>query len=361
MMSSKPIFVATHPRACSTAFERVFMTRRDMTCAHEPFGDAYYYGPERLHDRYEAEDKRLSSGFSKTTYQDVLNRLDEDGSDGKRVFIKDMAYYLMSPDGKPTTLAPSVCSNQANGQANGEVSNGIKKGVGTTEPGNPTVLPLDVLKKYHFTFLIRHPRRGIPSFFRCTIPPLDEVTGWGKFNANEAGYVELRTMFDYLRAQGLVGPHMAEAAEDPAKSQANGTNGHANGHSNGHKPDEVTITVIDADDLLDHPKEIIEAFCKETGVPFTPDMLNWDDPENQQHVEEAFAKWNGWHNDAIKSKNLSPRTHAHKSVSEETEDEQWREKYGEEGAKEIRACVNENVPHYEYLKQFAIKVENLGV
>lgn len=37
------------------------------------------------------------------------------------------------------------------------------------------------------------------------------------------------------------------------------------------------------------------------------------------------------------------------------EDVQWREKYGEMGQKIIRACVNENIPHYEYLKQFAIK------
>ena len=61
MASKKPIFCVTHPRACSTAFERVchkmhawvwtnywprkvFMTREDLACVHEPFGDAFYYG-----------------------------------------------------------------------------------------------------------------------------------------------------------------------------------------------------------------------------------------------------------------------------------------------------------------------------
>jgi hypothetical protein len=35
---------------------------------------------------------------------------------------------------------------------------------------------------------------------------------------------------------------------------------------------------------------------------------------------------------------------------------EWTEKYGEEGAKSIRDTVAANVDHYEYLKQFAIKV-----
>lgn len=76
-MSNKPIFVATHPRACSTAFERVFITRRDiLNCSHEPFGDAYYYGPERLGERYEKdEEARETSGFANTTYKDVMDTL----------------------------------------------------------------------------------------------------------------------------------------------------------------------------------------------------------------------------------------------------------------------------------------------
>jgi hypothetical protein len=109
---------------------------------------------------------------------------------------------------------------------------------------------------------------------------------------SEAGYVELRRLFDYLQEQGLVGPTVA--------GEANGV---------GTKKGEIPITVLDADDLLDHPEEAIRTFCKETGIPFSPDMLKWDDEENQKVVSDAFAKWNGWHNDAINSKGLTARTH----------------------------------------------------
>ncbi|ORY69515.1 uncharacterized protein BCR38DRAFT_86967 [Pseudomassariella vexata] len=353
-MSNKPIFVATHPRACSTAFERVFMTRRDiLQCAHEPFGDSFYYGPERLSERYaQNEAARESSGFSKTTYKDVVDRLEREGSKGKRVLIKDMAYYLMPPDGKAATLAPSVATEKTMGSANGDkqvngtASNGIKA------DGNPTVLPLDVLRKYHFTFLIRHPRRGIPSFYRCTVPPLDEITGFASFMPNEAGYLELRTLFDYLRKQNIVGPSLAPGAEAP---MSGATNGATNGITNGVAKDQINITVIDADDLLDKPQEVIQAFCRETGIEFHPDMLSWDNPEDQEYVERAFEKWIGFHNDAIQSTSLSPRKTHHKVSCVVTEDNEWREKYGEEGQKIIRDCVNENIPHYQYLKSFAIK------
>ncbi|KAI0180402.1 P-loop containing nucleoside triphosphate hydrolase protein [Hypoxylon sp. FL1284] len=329
-MSNKPVFLVTHPRACSTAFERVFMTRRDtLACAHEPFGDSFYYGPERLSERFAKDEAtREGSGFSKTTYRDVLNRLERDGSEGKRVFIKDMAYYLMPPDSKPAAIAPS-----------------LRKGDNYAEKGNPTVVPLETLKGFHWTFLIRHPRRAIPSYFRCCVPPLDEVTGFTHFMPNEAGYVELHRLFDYLREQKIVGPGMAGEANGAA----------ANGAVNGHREGGVTVTVIDADDLLDHPEPVVKAFCRETGIPFSPDMLSWDDDENRQYVSEAFAKWNGWHNDAIKSKNLTARTTAHKTVTEESENEEWRQKYGDEAQKVIRACVDENVPHYEHLKSFALK------
>jgi hypothetical protein len=99
-MSTKAIFVATHPRACSTAFERVsedgrssvssvlipaqvFLTRKEtLNCVHEPFGDAFYYGPERLSSRFENdEDCRINSGFSNSTYKTIFEHIDKQGSE----------------------------------------------------------------------------------------------------------------------------------------------------------------------------------------------------------------------------------------------------------------------------------------
>ena len=53
------------------------MTRSDLTCIHEPFGDAFYFGPETLGPRWmEDEEARKKSGYSQVTYRDVFETID---------------------------------------------------------------------------------------------------------------------------------------------------------------------------------------------------------------------------------------------------------------------------------------------
>lgn len=55
--------------------------RNNIQCVHEPFGDAFYYGPERLSERFENDEQaRIDSGFSKSTFKTVLDRLDREAS-----------------------------------------------------------------------------------------------------------------------------------------------------------------------------------------------------------------------------------------------------------------------------------------
>ncbi|KAL8953478.1 MAG: hypothetical protein Q9222_000682 [Ikaeria aurantiellina] len=272
-----------------------------------------------------------------------------------------MAYYFFPPNGKAPSIAPSLAR--------------VKRGVGTSEPGmngatngtthapypyhtdaepdNPTVIPRDTLGKFHFTFLIRHPRSSIPSYYRCCVPPLDEVTGFYEYMPCEAGYDELRRMFDFLRSIGQVGPGFAR---NPINGHTNGDTKPVNGNTNGDAiHPEVEVCVVDADDLLDNPAGIIEVYCKSVGIAYDPGMLKWDSEEDQQQAKEAFEKWPGFHDDAFHSSDLKPRLHK-KARSAEEENLEWVEKYGEKGAKVIRQTVEANVKDYEYLKQFAIKV-----
>ena len=217
----------------------------------------------------------------------------------------------MAPDGRSTSIAPSLSR--------------IERGIGTpslpvtgdgleippspqnrepTDKANPTVLPDTMLKQFHFAFLIRHPRCSIPSYFRCTVPPLDAMTGFHDFLPSEAGYRELRQFFDYLRASGHVGPHLAGGSSGPSSKNA------ADGSVTA-TPEE--ICVIDADDLLDDPAGIVKAFCNSVGLVFNASMLSWSTKKDYEIAVDAFQKWKGFHEDAIKSTGLQPR----KNVSTE--------------------------------------------
>jgi hypothetical protein len=56
------------------------MTCKDtLFCVHEPFGDAWYFGPERLSPRYsdemETSKERDTKGFDNATYRDIFEYL----------------------------------------------------------------------------------------------------------------------------------------------------------------------------------------------------------------------------------------------------------------------------------------------
>ena len=78
-MSVKPIFLATHPRSCSTAFERLFVEKpNEIVCIHEPFTEGpYHYGPERLGTRFRGDDQhRHKFGLGNDpTYDAVIRRI----------------------------------------------------------------------------------------------------------------------------------------------------------------------------------------------------------------------------------------------------------------------------------------------
>lgn len=220
-----------------------------------------------------------------------------------------MAYYIVPPNGEP-------CQNPA-------VS--LKRHPNLAGVSNPTVIPTSLLTLFHWTFLIRHPRKAVPSYYRCTIPPQSEKTGFTEFMPSEAGYLELRRLFEFLHKAGIIIAH--DETEEERKEQEDTyqqmkqiavETWQENGETKlakqlEEKGDPVNITVIDADDLLDDPEGTLKAYCEAIGLDFDPKMLKWDDEESQKTAKAAFEKWHGFHDDALDSTSLKPREH--KAVS----------------------------------------------
>lgn len=59
------------------------MTRRNsLQTIHEPFGDAFYYGPERMGSRFENDEQaREESGFADSTFKTVLDRIETEAAE----------------------------------------------------------------------------------------------------------------------------------------------------------------------------------------------------------------------------------------------------------------------------------------
>ena len=134
-----------------------------------------------------------------------------------------------------------------------------------------------------------------------SIPPLEDMTGFHYFDPRESWFDdELIRFFHFLKATDQIGPHRAEL------SNGNGDSRPQSPKVDGYE-DVPEICVIDADDLLDDPETVVRSFCDSVGHEFHPSMLKWDSEEHQEFAKETFAKWPGFHEDAIHSQDLRPR------------------------------------------------------
>jgi hypothetical protein len=171
--------------------------------------------------------------------------------------------------GETPCLAPSLHSQKSGTQKEAAVP-----GEQCRFP-NPTVIPRKLLSQFHFTFLIRNPRKAIPSLYECSIPPKCFMTGWHGFKPSDAGYKELRRIFDYLIGIGQIGP------------------------SSGNE-----ICLVDAEDLLAYPEEIVKSFCLSVGITFDSRSLYWGAEKDQQRAQHIFKNWAPFHEAALQSISL---------------------------------------------------------
>jgi hypothetical protein len=249
------IFLWTVPRSISTAVERSFLQRTDVEVEHEPFTGPYYFGPERKSRRYASQAPQPEQSYLAVARQ-LLKPLELD----KSLFIKDMAYAL-----------------------------------------DRNLVPDGFLSHFQHTFLIRDPRRTVPSLYRMSLDTA--LTGWDHFDPVEVGYLQLDALARWVeqhRKQPLI--------------------------------------VVDADRLLARPAETLRAYCQALGLPFDARMMSWE-----PGPVEKWQTWAGWHDDAMRSHGFSASGERAALLPDESA---WPEA--------VRASVREAMPCYERLRALAL-------
>jgi len=129
------------PRSTSTAFEWMMRQRGDMTCFHEPFGEAWYQGEDPLWPRATPDSIRTPG----LTLETVLDKL-KATADETPVFSKDFPHYV------------------------------------------DHMWTEEMLKLFTHSFLIRDPAKTITSMF----------DKWPDLHPKEVGFAEQRALFDRL-------------------------------------------------------------------------------------------------------------------------------------------------------------------
>lgn len=151
------------PRSTSTAFEWMMRQRGDMTCFHEPYGEAWYQGEQPLWPRQTGDSLRTPG----LTFDSVHRSLLEAAGAGP-VFIKDFPHYI------------DHMWNEA------------------------------FLSNFTHSFLIRDPAKTITSIH----------AKWPDFHEKEVGFAEQRQLFDVLIGLNGAPPPVIDSddlLEDPER------------------------------------------------------------------------------------------------------------------------------------------------
>lgn len=206
----------------------------------------------------------------------LLSRLEQHkptSSQSKRLFIKDMAFFLFPTPGKEPDIARSFGQQSQN------------------ESRNPTLLPKKELESFHFTFLIRDPRLSVPSYYRLSLPVHNGRSRVSKFTTDDLGYSELRRLFDYLLSERLIVPGWRGTAKWSRDRTPSLSDDSLSPSDTGSDDSSAEICVIDAEDLVHKPEAVISAYCQSTSIPYDAAMLYWGEANDQKRAEKVINQW----------------------------------------------------------------------
>ncbi|MEM7282184.1 MAG: sulfotransferase family protein [Pseudomonadota bacterium] len=143
------------------------------------------------------------------------------------------------------------------------------------------------LSRFNHSFLIRDPAKTISSMY----------DKWPDFHPQEVGFAEQRALFDLLTdVQGKPPP------------------------------------VLDSDDLLEAPHEMVERWCHAVGIDYIPEALSWE-----PGARDEVSWWDGgsFHANLKNSNGLKAQPRRYVEVKD--------------APARVQEVYGENLPHYEHL------------
>ena len=120
---------------------------------------------------------------------------------------------------------------------------------------------------FRHTFLIRHPAKIVMSFYKF----MNKHSAATKVDQTSQEPPKLLEQVNSNFNQ----PHIRKSYELLQYVKEN------------HEPNPI---VIDADDFLEDPERMLEAYCKAVGIPYSPDLLTWEAGDEVMNKKWMISK-----------------------------------------------------------------------
>lgn len=180
---------------------------------------------------------------------------------------------------------------------------------------NPTHLPDEIFDTLRPIILIRHPSLSIKSIYRSALELTKQRPGDEDFDLiclNKP----LRILFDYFRAQG----------RQPV--------------------------VVDAEDMLWRTDDMTKTLCDSLGSVDPESLSDKWEPTSQAEMHKMNPLVVMLTKNILESSGIERPSEKPVDPSIEITFQGWRSQYGEDVALYLKQLAEENMPHYEYLRQF---------
>lgn len=229
------LFLWGTPRSMSTAFLRMMLERGDHEVFHEPFSSIVVQGRTTVGDR------------TATSHDELLKLLEERAGDHP-VFVKETTEYdYLSTGGERIPYAG------------------------------------------RHTFIVRDPRRVIPSHYAMNPDMVCDEIGYG---------------------------YQVEIARRVREATG------------------VRPFVVEAEDLLVDARDTVERYCRYAGIPFLPSSLSW-----QPGDQKVWSRTSQWHRDAAGSTAFQRSDRSYESTVDND--------------RFLYECYWHHRPHYNVLRKWA--------
>ena len=170
----------------------------------------------------------------------------------------------------------------------------------------PDVIPKEIMQSSYHTFIIRTPEKAIKSVYRQTLASFKDSV-WSHIVPEELGFKEQLLMYTFVTEEL-----------------------------------KMDAMVIDAEDLMKKPKQVLEKYCSFVGLHFDECMLDWSKDDTKTEEKPWDFLPNSWIKDVKETRGFRKED---KVQDIEIEYPEF-----------IYDAISENMTYYETLKRHKLVV-----
>lgn len=339
------IFLLSYPRTTSNLFMKILSPETQPNIVG-PTNGRYFFLPvmrniresnlwSQSHEDWTAEQKSSLQDTLQNCSDELQEFVDSAEANDQGVIVKEHVPFLTDPRALLARVSGGPEPRDDEGYQDMKVKSSSPSPPGCSKlPSNTTFLPNDSLLTWMPAFLIRHPAKAFPSYYRMMTAFREE-----RPEAMQGMESELTAMMTLKWMRKLFDWYASAWEQD---------SGALRPQFRAPLPGGSKPIVLDADDIISAPEATMGQFCDIVGLDPNKLQFSWDSGAQESIVQERkstlITRSTLFSSTGVIRSNMSGGIKLDEEVAK------WKKEFGEAAATKLEKAVRDSMPDYEYLK-----------